>query len=131
MIFSGSSGSSERIDSEETAAASRGADDGADDDVDDTDTGGDTIADMTADELGATLKEQGFVTEDSIGEHVEATANQREKQDRAKRIVANSAEYDSDDVEWIADLPEKELDRKENAVNASGGAPATAGNRRA
>ncbi len=99
----------------------------ADDDGDVDDTGGDTIADMTADELGAELRDQGFVTEDSIGEQVETAANQRKKEERAKTIVANSAEYGEDDVEWIADLPEKELERKERGATQTGGVPAPGG----
>ncbi|MXV62068.1 DUF2213 domain-containing protein [Natronorubrum sp. JWXQ-INN-674] len=103
-------------------------DDPTADDADDVDdTGGGTIGDMTPQELGETLREQGFVTEDAIGDQVEATANELEREERAKNIVANSAEYDSEDVDWIADLPEKELERKERGATQTGGAPATSG----
>lgn len=115
-----------------------GAEDGEGDDPEDEDeqtttdddggdAGDETIADMTPSELGESLKEQGFITEDSLGDQVEAAANELEKEERAERIVANSAEYDEDDVEWIADLPEKEIERKESAVSETGGIPATGG----
>lgn len=119
-------GNSEDDDPDDPDDTEAGDDDRDNDDVDD-DAGGDTLADMTIDDLTDGLKQQGFVTEDSIGEQVEATANELEREERAKRIVANSAEYDEDDVDWIAGLPEKELERKENGATQTGGVPATGG----
>ncbi|MDJ1434782.1 hypothetical protein [Halostagnicola sp. A-GB9-2] len=115
--------------------ADGGDDDGTDDDDDPGADDGNGDADDTngdADGLDAVMNrlddlESRMVTEDSIDQHVEATANQLEKEERAERIVANSAEYGEGDADWIADLPEKELDRKENAINASGGLPASSG----
>ncbi|OIB56609.1 hypothetical protein [Natrialba sp. SSL1] len=107
-------------------------DDGTDDDdVSDADGGdgeGDGV-DNTDDGLDAVMNrlddlEDRMVTEDSIDQHVETAANQLEAEERAKKIVANSDEYDEDDVDWIAGLPEKELERKERGATQSGGLPA-------
>jgi len=101
--------------------------DGEDDDEQTTDNGGETLADMSLDDLADGLAERGFVTEGDLGEAVANAQEQQTARQRAERIVANSAEYEEDDVEWLADLPEKELDKKEQAVQSSGGLPGRAG----
>lgn len=93
--------------------------------TDETDTGAKTLGEMTPDEAAEALREQGFVTEDNLDQQVEAAANSLEKKERAERIVANSDEYDEEDVEWLTEVPEKELERKERSASLTGGAPAT------
>lgn len=94
------------------------------------DVGGDdrTIGDMSVEELGDALADQGFVTQDGLDAHVEKVANQRSKEERVERIVANSAEYDSDDTQTLLETPDDVLDRIERGIDDGGAAvPASHG----
>ena len=96
-------------------------DDGADDNHN-------TIGDMTADELGETLREQGFVTEDNAADLVASASEQINKREKVEEIVAKSDDYNEDDTQDLlasADpLVDKEYKRVrgENAATLPGNA---------
>lgn len=103
-------------------------DDGGDNGGQETNDGGAaTLADMTVDDLAGALDEQGFVTEDDLGEAVANAQEQTEKEQRVERIVANSAEYDSDDKETLLETPESVLEDIEAGLSSNGTLPGAAG----
>jgi len=110
---------------EHVVANSEGGDD---DDETTTDSGGeDTLADMTVGELASALDEQGFVTEDDVGEAVANAQQRSEKEQRVDRIVANSSEYDEDDKETLLETPAGVLEDIEAGLSANATLPGATG----
>lgn len=93
--------------------------DGGDDDDDD---GGDVDADGDGDTVLVQLPEEHESIDEYIDAAVEqrvaANEEQRTKEQRVERIVANSAEYDGDDKDELMETPESVLDRIESGLNA-------------
>jgi len=90
---------------------------------DDGGSGGETLADMTVDDLAGALDDQGFVTEDDLGEAVANAQEQSEKEQRVKRIIANSSEYGEDDKDALMDTPEGVLEDIESGVSSNSTLP--------
>jgi len=98
-------------------------DDAADDGGDATDT--QTLADMTVDELADGLQERGFVTADQAAELAANADAERERQELATIVVANSADYDDPDA-VLEDYPTTAaLETKRDDVTESAGVPGT------
>jgi len=83
---------------------------------------GKTLADMTVDELGETLQEQGFVTEDDADQIVEQATAQAEKGEMVDEIIAKSDDFDEEDREGLMassdSLVEKEHKRVRGEATA-------------
>ncbi|WP_436933687.1 hypothetical protein [Halovenus marina] len=102
--------------------------DGGEEEDDETTSGsGQTLADMTIDELADGLEQQGFVTEGDVSEAVANAQQQSEKEERVERIIANSAEYDSEDKETLMETPEGVLEDIEAGLSSNGTLPGSTG----
>ncbi len=62
-----------------------------------------------------------------VAQRVEATANRRTKEQRVERIVANSAEYDTEDTDELLNTPAGVLDRIERGLQGGFTVPGTTG----
>ena len=123
------------VDSEDDSEG--GADDrtGAGTEDDETETTDDEpptrIGEMTPDQLGDSLREQGFVTEDDIdvGDIAEAANEHQSKAEKADEVIEASDEYDEDDREDL--LESSFLDRIHSEATSPGAAsvPAVGGAR--
>jgi hypothetical protein len=104
-----------------------------DDDENTTDSGsgagagGQTLADMTVGDLASALDDQGFVTEDDLGEAVANAQQQSEKEQRVERIIANSAEYDAEDKETLLGTPDPVLEDIESGLSSNAALPGATG----
>ena len=114
--------------------AAEGAGDGAgdgstDDDDDDDDDDPQTLDEMTVPELGEALREEGFVTEDSIGDVADQVTAQASKSEKVDEIIANSSDYEEDDREELMSSADSLVEREHERVTDSGGSqlPASAG----
>ena len=96
------------------------------DDDDDDDNGGAGVDDGDLPDDVVTTDDLDQFRE-SLIDDIRSEREQASKRDRAEKIAANSADYDQDDVESLADRLDEELDRKEQEVAAGSGLPGHTG----
>ena len=89
--------------------------------------GGQTLADMTVDDLAGALDDQGFVTEDELGEAVANAQQKTEKEERVERIIANSKEYAEDDKGDLMETPGGVLEDIESGLSSNASLPGATG----
>lgn len=80
-----------------------------------------TLADMTVDELGDALREQGFVTEDSVSEAVAEAQEEATKADKVDEIIAESDDYSEDDRESLMASADSLVDNEHDRVTGTTG----------
>ena len=112
--------------------AADGAGDGSTDDDpedDDDDDGPQTLDEMTVSDLGEALREEGFVTEDSIGDVADEVTAQASKSEKVDEIIANSDDYDAEDREDLMASADTLVESEHERVTGSSGSqiPASAG----
>jgi hypothetical protein len=71
--------------------------------------------------------EEKMVTEDELEDVVANAQQQNEKEERVERIIANSAEYDSDDKADLLDTPDAVLEDIEAGISSNGTLPGATG----
>lgn len=105
--------------------------DGSNGDGGGTGDGPTTLADMTPDELGEVLREQGFVTEDSLGDVVDQATAQKQKREQVDEIIAQSDDYDEDDAEELMASADSLVEREHKRITGQSAAslPGAAGGR--
>ncbi|MFC5970081.1 hypothetical protein ACFPYI_01935 [Halomarina salina] len=106
------------VDDEDGDTTGSADDTGTGQDGDDTPT---QIGDMSPEELGTALREQGFVTEDDVGDIAEAANEHASDAEKADEIIAASDEYSEDDKEELVASPF--LDRIHTKATTPGAAP--------
>ena len=116
---------------EHIAANDGGSDDDpeAGDDVDDDVDGDDVDDDVDADgdTIVTTREELESIIDERVEDRVTANEQQRTKEKRVERIVANSAEYGRDDEEELMETPDSVLDRIEQGLTSTFQMAATTG----
>ncbi|MFD1515106.1 hypothetical protein [Halomarina rubra] len=96
-------------------------DGGSDTDADGTDDTPTQIGEMSPEELGTALREQGFVTEDDVGDIAEAANEHASDAEKADEVIAASEDYTEDDREELLASPF--LDRIHTKATTPGAAP--------
>jgi hypothetical protein len=119
-------------DDSEGGAADAGTEDDEteprDEDDDDPPT---RIGEMTPDQLGDTLRKQGFVTEDDIdvGDLAEAANEHQSKAEKADEVIEASDEYDEDDRSELLESPFLDHIHSEATSPGAASVPAVGGAR--
>jgi hypothetical protein len=94
--------------------------DGTDSVTDGVDADGDQVVVADREELESLIEEQ-------VEQRVAANRERQQKRERVETIVANSAEYDQDDVEELLETPDSVLDPIERGLDSGVQMPATTG----